>query len=357
MDSSERHLGTSAGAGPSRMPTMSDVAARAGVSRQLVSLVFRGVSGPSEASRELVLAAAAELDFRPNASARMLRQSRTYLIGVLFTALNSFEVRVVERLLERAAEEGYGIVLGPVTERRTTEVVISELLEHRVEALACYNPDPDSPALQRALDLMPVVWLGERSRESRADVVRTDDDAGLMLLVGHLASAGHRDIAYAGGLGGVWGPDRAATYRAAMTANGLADKIDVVEVGFGEEDGATAARELLARNRLPTAVIGCSDHCGAGLLATFRHAGVDVPGTISVTGYDDSDIASLSYNDLTSVRQDVDLTVDGTLSAITRRLTALEARPLEVATEATLIVRSTTGPAREEANENPYSFL
>jgi DNA-binding LacI/PurR family transcriptional regulator len=346
MDSAERNLGTSAVAGSGRMPTMSDVAARAGVSRQLVSLIFRGAPGPSQASRELVLAAAAELDFRPNASARLLRQNRTHLIGVLFTARNTFEVRVAERLLERAAAEGYGVVLGPVTQRRTTEVVISELLEHRVEALGCYNPDPDSPALRRALELMPVIWLGERSREPRADVVRTDDDTGLMLLVGHLAGLGHRDIAYAGGLGGVVGTDRAATYRAAMEAHGLAGQIDVVEVGFGEEDGATAARTLLARDRLPTAVIGCSDHCGAGLLAAFRQAGIDVPGTISVTGYDDSDIASLSYNALTAIRQDVDLTVDATLSAITRRLADPGALPIEVATEATLIVRSTTGPAR-----------
>ena len=333
------------------MPTMSDVAARAGVSRQLVSLVFRGASGPSETSRKLVLATAAELDFRPNASARLLRQNRTHLIGVLFSALNSFEGRVVERLLERAADEGFGVVLGPVTELRSTEVVISQLLEHRVEALACYNPDPGSPALRRALDLMPVVWLGERTKEPRADVVRTDDDTGLMLLVKHLVAQGHRDIVYAGGLGGAVGEDREATYRTAMSAHGLADRIDVVEVAFGEEDGATAARNLLARDRFPTAVIGCSDHCAAGLLAALRRAGVDVPGTISVTGYDDSDIASLSYNDLTAIRQDVDLTVDATLSAIKRRLADPGAQPCDVATQATLVVRSTTGPAREEANE------
>ena len=329
-----------------RMPTMSDVAERAGVSRQLVSLVLRGAAGPSEASRELILAAAAELDYRPNASARLLRQNRTRLIGMLFTALNSFEVRVVERMLERAAEQGFGVVLGPLTKRRTTEVVVRQLLEQRVEALACFNPDPKAPALQRALDLMPVVWLGERAREPRADVVRTDDDTGLKLLVDHLAGLGHRDITYAGGLGGPVGPDRAVTYRAAMTDRGLAAGIDIVLGGFGEEDGADAARLLLARDRLPTAVIGCSDHSGAGLLATFARAGISVPGTISVTGYDDSDIAALSYNDLTAVRQDIDLTVDATLAAITRRLANPTTTPREVPTEASLTVRSSTGPPR-----------
>lgn len=127
---------TDPGGRPARMPTMRDVAERAGVSRQLVSLILRGASGPSEASRAHVLAVAGQLGFRPNASARLLRQDRTRLIGMLFTALNSFEVRVVERLLERAAEHGFGVVLGPVTARRDTEVVIRQLLEQRVEALA-----------------------------------------------------------------------------------------------------------------------------------------------------------------------------------------------------------------------------
>jgi DNA-binding LacI/PurR family transcriptional regulator len=325
---------------------MSDVAAAAGVSRQLVSLVLRGSPGPSEESRARVLAAAAELGFRPNASARLLRQSRTRLIGVLFAARNSFQARVVERLLERAADLGFGVVLGPVTDHRTTEVVVRQLLEHRVEALACFNPDPTSPALRQALELMPMIWLGERTAEPRADVVRTDDDTGLRLLVEHLVGLGHREIVYAGGLDGSVGRDRAAAYRSAMATCGLAERIDVVEVGFGEEDGARAAAVLLTRPELPTAVIGCSDHCGAGLIAALGRAGISVPGQVSVTGYDDSDIAATSYNDLTAVRQDVDLTVDATLSAIMRRLEDPAAPPRETATLATLTIRSSTGPVR-----------
>lgn len=323
---------------------MSDVASAAGVSRQLVSLVLRGAPGPSEESRSRVLEAAATLGYRANASARLLRQSRTRLIGVLFTAQNSFQARMVERLLEQAADLGYGVVLGPTTSRRTTEVVVRQLLEQRVEALLCFNPDPTSPALQQAFDLVPVVWLGERASDPRADVVRTDDDAGLQLVVEHLVGLGHRHIAYAGGLGGTVGIDRAQTYRAAMAAQGLADQVDIVEVGFSEADGARAAEMIMTRRQLPTAVICGSDHCAAGLLAVLRGTGIDVPAQLSVTGYDDSDLAALSYHDLTTVRQDVDLTVDATLAAVTRRLADPTAAPQEVPTAASLVIRSSTGP-------------
>ncbi|RKR73455.1 LacI family transcriptional regulator [Frondihabitans australicus] len=325
---------------------MSDVARHAGVSRQLVSMVMRGLPGPSEASAQAVRASARALDFRPNASARLLRQKRTRLIGFMVQTRNVFELRVVERMLERAAEEGFHVVLGPVSATRTTDVVVSELLEQRVEALCCYNPDPESLALHRALETMPVVWLGERSSDPRADVVRTDDDTGLRLLVEHLVALGHTEIAYAGGLDGTVGPDRADTYRRAMSSAGRADSIDVIEVGFGEEDGAEAARRILRRDHLPTAVIGSSDQCGAGVRAVLAQHGVEVPGDVSVTGYDDSDVASISYNSLTSVRQDVELTVDATLSAVLRRLGDPSLAPRETPTRATLVVRSSTGPAR-----------
>jgi DNA-binding LacI/PurR family transcriptional regulator len=262
---------------------MSDVARRAGVSRQLVSLVLRHEAGPSAASREAVLEAVADLGFQANTSAQLLRQERTRLIWVMFEPRITFESRFVERLLERAARERLGVVLGPVTPVRTTDVVVTELLGHRVEALGCFNPDPSSAALRTAIARMPVIWLGERSVEPRVDAVHSDDVAGLLLLVEHLVGLGHRDIAYAGGLGGRVGPDR---------------------------------------------------------------AGVRVPEDVSVTGYDDSDIAALSYQDLTAVRQDADLSAAEALRAMTRRLEDPSAAPLDVATPATLTVRGSTGPAR-----------
>jgi len=328
------------------VPTMKDVALRAGVSRQLVSMVMRGVPGPSETSREKVLAAARDIGFAVNTSARLLRQSRSRLIGVMFAAGNAFESRFIERFLERAEAEGFGVVLAPITSTRSTEVVVNELLGHRVEALACFNPEPDSPALDRALGLVPVVWLGERRADARADEVRSDDGAGLRAAVDHLHELGHRRIAYVGGRGGAVGPDRAQAYRDAMTATGLADGIDVVESDFEEESAADAARTLLRRKALPSAVVCCSDQCAAAVRAVLREGGVAVPEQVSLVGYDDSAVASLSFNDLTSVRQDVDLTVEATLAAILRRLENPAAEPAADPTPATLVVRSSTGPAR-----------
>ncbi|MBT0768555.1 LacI family DNA-binding transcriptional regulator [Kineosporia sp. J2-2] len=342
--------GQPGGRSAARMPTMRDIADHVGVSRQLVSLVLRGVPGPSPQSRERVLAAAAELGYRPHSSARLLRQNRTHLIGVVFGMRNPFQVRFVERLFVRAAERGYGVVLGPVTIERPTDAVVAALMEERVEALAAFNPDPDSAALAAACELLPVVWLGERAGRTDVDNVHVDEAGGLRLAVRHLVELGHRDIEYVGGLGGTVGADRAQAYREVMAEAGLSARAKVIPSGFSEEDGAAAARKILARKRRPTAVVCAGDQVAAGLLAVFSRAGLGVPDEISVVGFDDSYVASLSYHRLTSVRQDVEATVEAALTALLDRLDPPgdEApSPGRVTqTPAELVVRKSTGMVR-----------
>ncbi|MDT0321950.1 LacI family DNA-binding transcriptional regulator [Streptomyces millisiae] len=331
---------------PGRLPTMQDIADHVGVSRQLVSLVMRDVPGPSAESKERILAAASELGYRPNASARLLRQNRTRLIGAVFEMRNPFQVRFVERLFVRAAERGFGVALGPTTVERPTDVVVSQLMEERVEALVAFNPDPTSNALAAACDLVPVVWLGEWVRTPEVDNVHVDEVEGLHLAIEHLVGLGHRDIVYVGGLGGNVGRDRADAYRAAMAEFDLADRIEVLSSDFSEEGGAGAARQLLGRGERPTAVVCCGDQCAVGVLAVFARADVRVPEEISVIGFDDSYLASLSYHRLTSVRQDVEATVEATLTSALERIERDE-RPRRVtATRTELVVRESTGSVR-----------
>lgn len=325
---------------------MRDIAVHVGMSRQLVSLVLRGAPGPSAASKERILAAAAELGYRPHTSARLLREGRTRLIGVVFSMRNPFQTRFVERLFVRAAAEGLGVALGPAGADRTTSEVVAELLNERVEALLVFNPSPDSAALEEARRLVPVVILGQWSDGGTVDNVHVDERAGLQAAVGHLTSLGHTRITYVGGSGGIVGRDRADAYEEAMTQASLEERIDIVASGFTEEDGAAAARTLLARDELPTAVICCGDQCAAGLLAVLNQHSVTIPDAVSVVGFDDSYLSALSYHQLTSVHQDIEATVDAALGAIADRMAGSTDAPRQVATPIEFVVRKSTGPAR-----------
>lgn len=328
------------------MPTMRDIADRLGVSRQLVSLVLRGAPGPSDESRERILRAAEELGYRPNAAARLLRQRRTNLIGLMVEMRNPFEVRFAERFVSGAGVHGLSVVIGLRTAKRTTEMVVSELIAQRVEAIAAFNPDPTSPALRDALGRIPVMWLGERAPKPTIDTVRVDEVQGLRQVVEHLVSLGHRDVAYVGGQGGSVGRDRARAFQtAAESVDGL--RWSMLPSGFEEEDGARAARAWLntAAADRPTALVACSDSNAVGILAVLARSGVSVPRDVSVVGFDDSSVAALSYNALTSVRQDVELSVAASLATIMERLSDTPGTPTEILTPTLLTIRESTGPA------------
>src|SRR6201992_4200995 len=118
-----------------RRPTMRDVAARVGVSQTLVSLVLRNASGPSAATRARVLHAAAELGYRPDTAAQVLRRNRSRHIGVLFTMRQPFDIDLVEAIYGAAEPRGYRVVLGALGIGRDDRQAVEELLAFRSEAL------------------------------------------------------------------------------------------------------------------------------------------------------------------------------------------------------------------------------
>lgn len=328
-----------------RLPTMTDVADQVGVSRQLVSLVMRGAPGPSRETRDRVLAAAAELGYRTNASARLLRQKRTNLLGALFLMRNPYESRLVEEFFVRARRRGLGVVLGPVTNEHGAADLIEGLLEQRVEGLVGFVPSEIFPEVEKLVAAVPVVWLGGPA--AGYDNVHIDDVQGMELAIAHLRALGHRRIAHLSGSDGPAGGERLRAYEQAMTGAGLQAEIRVLGGGFDEEAGAGVARDLLRGEHaeMPTAIVCASDLSASGLISVLRQSGIAVPGRVSVVGWDDSYVAGLSYLDLTSVRQEITATAEAALDLVTRRLDDPSASVRTVLTPARLIERSSTGPA------------
>jgi DNA-binding LacI/PurR family transcriptional regulator len=102
-------------------------------------------------------------------------------------------------------------------------------------------------------------------------------------------------------------------------------------------------------NRLPSAIFAGNDRCAHGVLVTLMRAGLNVPGDVSVVGYDDSGLARLSFIDLTSVRQDVDRIAEHAVEAVIEPLDRGRTTPRDIVLDPTLVVRGTTGPPRRAA--------
>ena len=337
------------GSAAARRPTMGDVAARAGVSRQLVSLIFRNAPGASSESRARVLEAAAELDYRPNTGARALRRGTSRSLGVLFQPKHTSEADVVGGIYPAAHRVGYHVVLSAVTSARDETTAVAELLGYRCEALILIGTHMGLDDLRKLAAQLPVVAVGGGPPEGETDwdIVRSAGDVGVTLAVDHLVQLGHRHIVYVHGQRMPSAKIRQQGYLQAMARHGLPPRIVTTPEDYIEESGADAAKTLVQDGTLPTAVVAGNDHAALGLIHALLRVGVKVPEQVSVTGFDDSRVAQLSYVDLTTVHQDGSEMGRFAVEAALERITAARTNPTEVVVAPTLIVRGSTAAPRD----------
>lgn len=340
---------------------MEHVARRAGVSRALVSIVFRGVPGASEATRERVLAAARELDYRPDTRASRLGSSRTRTLGVTFSVGHAFHGDLLESLYREADGAGYELVLSGVTPTRSEEAAVETLLAERCEGIVLLGSSQSPAQLTRLAERVPVVSVLRPAPGADVGVVRTDDAAGLRLAVEHLRGLGHSRIALLDGGRTAGAAERRRGYRSALRSSpALAET--VLPGGLSELEGAAAARaflDLSPRER-PTAVTAFNDRCAIGFVDVVRQQGLRVPDDVSVVGFDDITEAGYPHVALTTVRQDAERLGAETVRALADRLdgsAVTTVAPARVVVEPGLVVRSSTARPAHAASPRPRPDL
>jgi DNA-binding LacI/PurR family transcriptional regulator len=332
--------------GTSRRPRLEDVAALVGLSMATVSLVLNNAPGPSAETRRRVLEAAAQLGYRPDRTASLLARRRTHLLGVLMDVRNTFHAELVEDLHAAAEQRGYDLVLSTLTRTRPEGRAVETLLDFRCEALILLGPEAPASRLAGLDQQLPVIAVGRRIAGASVDVVRASDDHGVGLAVEHLVGLGHRAIAYVAAGAPTIAADRRRGYRTAMRQRRLSDHVRIISGDHTEAAGARAAQTLLAGDELPTAVITFNDRCAVGLLDALSRAGVAVPGSISVVGYDDSMLSRLAHVNLTTVHQNTREQAEQAVAAADERLRGNRTTHREVVLMPHLVVRGTTGPPR-----------
>ncbi|WP_405737462.1 LacI family transcriptional regulator [Streptomyces sp. NBC_01537] len=327
-------------------PRLEDVAAHVGLSSASVSLVLRGVPGPSERTRQRVLKAADELGYRADRTASLLASRRSRLLGVMVDIHSPFHAELVEHLHTAAEEVGYDLVLSTQTRTRDEATAVETLLAFRCEALILLGPLAHASVLAELDRNAPVIAVGRRIADADLDVVRTADDDGVGQTVEHLVELGHRSIAYVDGSRGDIATDRRRGYRNAMRRHGLAEHLRILHGDGTETGGEQAARRFLDGGGLPTAVVAFNDQSAIGLLAAFGRAGVDVPGAVSVAGYDDHALSRLACFDLTTVSQNAEEQARQAVTAAVERLDHGRAGSREIVLAPSLIVRGSTAEVR-----------
>jgi DNA-binding LacI/PurR family transcriptional regulator len=327
---------------------MGDVARHLGVSRQLVSIVFRDAPGASAETRQRVREVAAQLGYRPDISAQTLRSNSSKYLGLVFTVEHSAEAGIVANIYRGALKYRYNVVLSTLTETRDMQAAVDQLLGYRCEALVVIGAQRQSGEVKKLAQRLPVplVSVGWGRRNDWYDVVRSAGDKGIEQAVHHLYGFGHRDILYVHCEHMPPAGIRLRGYRRAVKTLSLEPQVVVMSGNYTEEAGASAARQLLAEGSLPTAIVMGNDQAALGLIHTLIAGGLRIPQDVSVTGYDDSYIAQWSFMNLTSASQDPILMSEAAVEAAIRRIRQPSAEPEEFVIPSLLVVRGSTAGAR-----------
>ncbi|KOU50582.1 LacI family transcriptional regulator [Streptomyces sp. MMG1522] len=296
-------------------PTLEEVAARAGVGRGTASRVINGSPRVSDATRQAVEAAVAELGYVPNRAARALAGNRTDAIALVvpepetrFFAEPYFSA-IVRGVGAALADTEMQLLLTLVGNDRERRRLAQYLTAHRVDGvlLVAVHADDPLPELLEQLG-MPCVISGARHPGETLPSVDSDNYEGARAAVEHLVSRGRRQVATITGRLEVYGAQRRLDgYRAAVSAAGLTpDERLIAPADFTEEGGAKAMRALLARRPELDGVFVASDVMAAGARQVLREAGRRVPEDVALVGFDDSVVARHMHPPLTSVRQPIE---------------------------------------------------
>ncbi|WP_345801279.1 LacI family DNA-binding transcriptional regulator [Microbacterium sp. AZCO] len=321
-------------------PTIYDVARRAGVSKSLVSLVLRGASGVSAQSKEAVERAIRELDYRPSRAAAALAAGRTRLVGVLIDDYaNPWFVDLLRGLDEALSPDGYRLTVVDTATASRSEDPVEGLLSMRVDGIVVAR---DVPHLLLGESAPPFVIAGTRAdMPEGGDAVGNDDEHGARLATEHLLALGHRDIGHlsvGGGAGGV----RRESFLATMRDAGARPTATPYRGPASERAGYASALDLLRADPRVTGVFAGNDVMAIGALGAARELGLDVPGQLSIVGYDNTALAQTRLIDLTTVDDDSVGVGRESGRLLLARMAGKEPDGVRRTLEPSLVVRGTT---------------
>lgn len=327
-------------------PTMEDVATEAGVSRSLVSLVMRDSPKVSDKSRQAVLKAAEELGYRPNLMARNLASRRTMILGVMLNDLhNAYFAEVTDGIQAVASASGYRLVINTgLRSVEGEEQAIDTFLQFRTDGIIMVGPWMSDDRLADIALEAPLVVVGRTTRTDGFDTVNTDDSLGAELVVDHLVELGHRRIAHIDGGVGAGAKARRDGYVKAMRRHGLEALIRIVPGDFTERSGNTGIEQLLDERERPTAIFAANDLTASGALDCLEAAGLDVPGDVSLVGFDNTALAALHHISLTTVNQQRQALGQLATTCLVERVDQDRAEAVHHVLAPTFVHRSTTGP-------------
>lgn len=337
-------------------PTIHDVARRAGVSIKTVSRVINRERNVREETRARVAEAVAHLGYRPDPSARRLAGNRSFLLGLLYDNPSaSYVINIQSGVLKVCQSEGYDLLIHPCDYQNPglPAEIVAFRAHSNLDGLILTPPLSDQANLVRAIrdSNIPFAQIAPAVDSGLAACVSTNDRQACQEMTRHLISLGHSRIGFI-----IGHPDHQAVltryrgYRDAMEECGKPVDPRFAVQGYNSfESGIECARKLLRLRKPPTAIFASNDDMAAGVMLVAHEKGLDIPGDLSVAGFDDIPLASQLWPALTTIRQPME-----SMASLSAQLLIAQLRGEPLAAdgkviESTLVIRQSTGPLHKAA--------
>lgn len=326
------------------------VAERAGVSTATVSRVLNGVEGVKNSTRARVMRAIADLKYHPNLHARSLAGALNKTIGVIVSNLdNPFFLDVYRAVESDCHANGYEIVVSNTLYRpEQLAASVRMMLGRRVAGLALIVSEMDDNIVNELTEgQTPVVLYDVGTAGAHVTKIRVNYQKGVQRVVDYLTALGHADFAFIGH-DAVLGPiaERWTSMLECVHAANAHASVRQVTDTDGLQGGKRAAAELLSSGTPPTAIVCVNDIMAAGVLLELRERGIEVPRDISVTGFDNIELAKFCYPALTTVHIPRDQIGHAIFRSVARDDKANDLFGRELVITPEFVVRDSTGPAR-----------
>ena len=310
--------------------TSYDVAKLAGVSQSAVSRVFQQGASASNKMRDRVMSAANELGYRPNAIARGLITQRSNMVGVIILRLtNLYYPEVMVQLTQYFSEYGIRVLLFAIDNESEVETTLEQLLQYRVDGVITAALLSPEQLENIGAEGIPVVFYNRDLPDVAVSSVRCDQEEGERWLVDVLVKAGHKTFGIVSGP-----PDSTiSVQRTSGALRNLEDhgitNVPIVSGNFGYQTGRDGFAEIVRQcGGAPDAVIAANDAMAIGCIDEAREKfGLDVPGDVSIVGFDGVGPASFAAYSLTTVRQPVGRMSKAAVSMLIERIENSELPP------------------------------
>ena len=306
-------------------PTINDVALAAGVSPMTVSRVINGEQVVRPATREKVEAAITALNYAPSAAARTLAGGDETRIGLLYSnPSSSYLSEFLVGSLDQASRSGVDLVVEKWDEQTSVRAVVDHLQRSRIDGVVLPPPLCDFEELVSGLQNAGIPAVAVATGQPKEDMlaVSIDDCHAAYEMTRHLLSLGHMRIGFIKG-----NPNQSAStrrfegYVKAIEEAGLPIDDDLIEQGFFTyRSGLDAAEHILALADPPTAIFASNDDMAAATVAIAHRTGLDVPGDLTVCGFDDTSLATTIWPELTTIRQPISDMSRAAVEALVRQL-------------------------------------